>query len=114
MKLIRRGDIFLVNFKPDGREGEAAQIHPAVIVSNNRVNANSELLQAAPITSNVERIFRSDVFLPKQRTNLDFDSRAQIEMTRAIHVSRLLKRLGFVPEDLMEKINDRLRDHFDL
>lgn len=114
MKLIRRGDIYLINIKPDGREGEAAQVHPGVIVSNNRVNANSDLVQASPITSNIERIFRSDVFLPNQRTNLEFDSRVQIEMTRAVHVSRLIKRLGFVPEDLMETINDRLRDHFDL
>ncbi len=114
MKLLRRGDIYLVNFRPDGREGEAAQIHPAIIVSNNQVNAQAVLIQVMPISSNLERIFRSDVILPNQRTELEFDSRAQVEMTRAIHVSRLIKPLGFVPNDLMQTIDDRIRDHFNV
>ena len=114
MRLLRRADIYLVDFKPDGREGEAAQIHPAIIVSHNRINAHAITVQVMPVSSNLERIFRSDVLLSNQRTGLNFDSRAQVEMTRAVHVSRLIKPLGFVPDDLMQIINDRLRDYFDL
>ncbi len=114
MKLLRRGDIYLVNFMPDGRKGEAAQIHPAILVSNNHVNAQAILVQVMPLSSNLERIFRTDVILPNQRTGLDFDSRAQVEMTRAVHTVRLLKQLGFVPNDLMQIIDDRIRDHFDV
>jgi mRNA interferase MazF len=114
MKLLRRGDIYLVNFRPDGREGEAAQIHPAILVSNNRVNAQAVIVQVMPLSSNLERIFRTDVILPNQRTGLDFNSRAQVEMTRAVHTSRLIKQLGFVPDDLMQIIDDRIRDHFDV
>ncbi len=54
MKLLRRGDIYPVNFRPDGREGEAAQIHPAVIVSNNQVNAQAVLIQVMPVSSNLQ------------------------------------------------------------
>ncbi len=114
MKLLRRGDIYLVNFRPDGREGEAAQIHPAIVVSNNQVNAQAMIVQVMPLSSNLERIFRTDVILPNQRTGLDFDSRAQVEMTRAVNASRLIKPLGFVPNDLMQMIDDRIRDHFDV
>ncbi len=114
MKLLRRGDIYLVNFKPDGREGEAAQIHPAIVVSNNHVNAQAVLIQVMPVSSNLDRVFRSDVLLPNQRTGLEFDSRAQVEMTREVHVSRLIKSLGFVPNDLMRTIDDRIRDHFNV
>lgn len=114
MKLIRRGDIWLINFRPDGREGEAGQMHPGIVVSNNSNNARAPLLQTIPLTSNIERVYVTNVVLPHQRTGLDYDSKAQIEAARATHVSRLIKRLGFVPDDLMLEIDGKLRMHFGL
>lgn len=114
MALIRRGDIYLINYRPDGREGEAAQVHPGVIVTNNYANANTALLMTVPLTSNVERMYVTNILLPLERTGLDHDSKAQIEATRATNVSRLIKRLGFVPDDLMVLIDEKLRTHFGL
>ena len=114
MALIRRGDIWLVNFRPDGRTGEAGQIHPGVIVTNNHVNFSTEVLMVVPVTSSIERLFITDVLLPNQRSGLDKDSKAQIEATRAVHVSRLIKNLGFVPSDLMIVIDEKLRTHLSL
>lgn len=114
MKLIRRGDIWLINFRPDGREGEAGQTHPGIVVTNNSNNARAPLLQTVPLTSNVERFYITNVLLPNQRTGLDHDSKAQIEAARATHTSRLIKRLGFVPDDLMLEVDEKLRMHFGL
>lgn len=114
MALIRRGDIYLINYRPDGREGEAAQVHPGVIVTNNLANANTVLVMTVPLTSNTERVYVTNVLLPLERTGLDHDSKAQIEATRATHVSRLIKRLGFVPDDLMVLIDEKLRTHLGL
>jgi mRNA interferase MazF len=111
MALIRRGDIYLINFRPAGREGEAGQTHPGVVVSNNNANFNSHLLMVVPITSNISRIFITDVLLPNQRTGLDHDSKAQVEALRSTHVSRLIKRLGQVPEDLMRELDQKMREH---
>lgn len=114
MKLIRRGDIYLINYRPDGREGEAAQLHPGIIVSNNHANANTHLLMSIPLTSNTEKIFITNLLLPLNRTGLDNDSKAQIEAMRATHVSRLIKRIGYVPDDLMEEIDRKLKIHLAL
>jgi mRNA interferase MazF len=114
LKLIRRGDIYLINYRPDGREGEAAQVHPGVVVSNNTANAKTHLLMTIPMTSNVERLFITDVFLPNQRTGLNYDSKVQVEAMRATHVSRFVKRLGFVPDDLMEGLDNVIRMHLSL
>lgn len=114
MKLIRRGDIWLINYRPDGREGEAAQTHPGIVVSNNANNAGAQLVMTVPLTSNVERVYVTNVVLPNQRTDLDHDSKAQIEALRATHVSRLIKRIGWVPEDLMGDIDAKLRMHLGL
>lgn len=114
MKLIRRGDIWLINYRPDGREGEAAQTHPGIVVTNNAANVNTHLLMTVPLTSNVERLYITNVLLPNQRTGLDHDSKAQVEATRATHVSRLIKRLGHVPDDLMAEVDGKLRVHLGL
>lgn len=114
MKLIRRGDIWLINYRPDGREGEAAQTHPGIVVSNNANNDRAHLLQTVPLTSNVERLYVTNLLLPNQRTGLDHDSKAQVEATRATHASRLIKRLGHVPDDLMAELDAKLRTHFGL
>jgi mRNA interferase MazF len=52
--------------------------------------------------------------LPLERTGLDHDSKAQIEATRVTHISQLIKRLGFVPDDLMALIDEKLRTHLGL
>ncbi|THF70691.1 type II toxin-antitoxin system PemK/MazF family toxin [Deinococcus sp. Arct2-2] len=111
MKLVRRGDIWLINYRPDGREGEAGQVHPGIVVSNNAANANAVLLMTVPLTSNVERMYVTNVLLPNQRTGLDYDSKAQLEAMRAANVTRFLKRLGHVPDDLMSEIDAKLRMH---
>lgn len=111
MKLIRRGDIWLINYRPDGREGEAGQLHPGVIVSNNANNLNAQLVMTVPLTSNVERVYVTNLVLPNQRTGLDHDSKAQVEAMRAAHVSRLIKRLGHVPEDLLSELDGKVRMH---
>ncbi|WP_216325013.1 type II toxin-antitoxin system PemK/MazF family toxin [Deinococcus aestuarii] len=114
MRLIRRGDVWLINYRPDGREGEAAQTHPGIVVTNNAANANTHLLMTVPLTSNVARLYVTNVLLPNQRTGLDHDSKAQVEATRATHVSRLIKRLGHVPDDLMAELDEKLRVHLGL
>lgn len=114
MKLIRRGDIWLINFRPDGREGEAGQVHPGIIVTNNAANANTHLLLVVPLTSNTGKVYTTNLILENQRTGLNFDSKAQVEGLRAAHVSRLIKRLGAVPDDLMEQLDRILRQHMSL
>ena len=112
--LIRRGDVWLIDFRPDGREGEAGQTHPAVVMTNNTANAKTHLLMTIPLTSNITRLFITDVLLPNQRTDLEYDSKAQVEAMRATHASRFIKRLGFVPDDLMLEIESKIRMHLGL
>ncbi len=110
---IRRGDIWLVNLNP-ARDHEANDIRPAVVVTNNFANEEGTMLTVVPLTSNTEKIYPFQVLLPNQRTNLDFDSKAQIEQIRSIALGRLQKYLGCIPDDLMQQINSRIRLHLAL
>lgn len=111
--LIRRADIILTDFSP-GREGEADRLHPAIIVSNNKVNAAHFVFVVVPMTSNLDRIYEFDVLLPSHQTELNKDSKAQVNLIRHVSDTRLRQRLGFVPDDLMLELDERILEHLGL
>ena len=83
-------------------------------MTNNLANANTHLLMVIPLTSNVERVYVTNTILPHQRTDLDHDSKVQVEAMRATHVSRLIKRIGFVPDNLMQEVSRLVTQHLAL
>ena len=111
--LIRRGDLLLIDFAP-ARDGEANYIHPAIVVTNNVMNIDAPVIVVIPLTNNIERTYHFQVFLPSARTGLNFDSKAQVELVRHIGTTRILKRLSFLPDDLMDELDQRLLEHLAL
>lgn len=113
VNLLRRGDIYLVNFAP-ARENETNYTRPAIIVTNNTSNAENVVITVVPLTSNIKRIYDFQLLMPNQRTGLNADSKAQVEQIRSVAVSRVLRRLGHVPADLMSELDARIRLHLAL
>ena len=110
MTLIRRGDILLIQLDPV-RSSEANGTRPAVVVSNNAANMDSTAIVIVPITSNIERIYPFQLFLPLERTGLNENSKAQAEQIRTIAISRIVRHLGQIPDDLMQNLNAKIRMH---
>ena len=96
------------------RESEANYIRPAVVVTNNEANAHAHILVVIPITSNLGRVGHYDLELPNNRTGLDRDTKAQVNLIRHVSVSRFVKTLGHVPTDLMLDLDARIREHLAL
>jgi mRNA interferase MazF len=113
VSLVRRGDVILTSFGP-AREGEANLVHPAVVVTNNFANAQAPVLMVVPITSNLERVYVSDLLLPVERSGLNKDSKAQVALMQAVNVNRLLKKISFIPDDLMLLLDEKIRIHLSL
>lgn len=111
--LIRRGDIFLTHFGP-ARAGEPDFKRPAVVITNNVANARADALTVVPLTSNLNTVYDFQLLLPTERTGLNLDSKAQTELITCIAVSRIGKRLGQVPEELMQELDARIRLHLAL
>jgi mRNA interferase MazF len=111
--VIRRGDIVLVDFDP-GRSTEANKIRPAIVVTNDRANEHGSNVVAVPLTSNTERTYPFQLFLPAEQTGLQHDSKAQVELLRSVGRGRLGRRLGSLPKSLLEQLDQRLRLHLDL
>lgn len=115
---MRRGEVWLVDFAPI-RGAEASKRRPAIIVSNDGANATAARLgrgvvTVVPVTSNVERVYRFQVRLPRGATGLDRPSKAQAEQVRSVAVERMSIRLGIVSPDEMRQLDQALRLHLAL
>ena len=113
-----RGEIRLVNLDPVVG-AEANQRRPAVIVSNDGANATAArvgrgVVTVIPVTSNVTRVHPFQVRLSAEATGLRTESKAQAEQVRSVAVQRMGPRVGRVPADLMEQIDEALRLHLAL
>jgi mRNA interferase MazF len=113
MASIKRQDIFLVNFDPTVG-AEAKKTRPALVVSNNINNAHSPIVSISPITSNVTRVYSFEVEVSAGIGGLRARSKVMVNQTRAVDKVRLIKRLGYLPDEIMEEINNALKLHYDL
>jgi mRNA interferase MazF len=111
--LLRRGDIALVNFDP-AEPFEAAKTRPAVIVSNNISNEHAHVVIVVPLTSNLTRVYPHEFVIPIERSNLDSDSKTQVHLLRHVGKKRIQKVIASLPSDLMEKLDDLLREQLAL
>lgn len=90
------GDIVELNLgQPEGRE--AGFLHPAVIVTAQRIlDATPTVLQVVPLTSTV-RGFHSEIVIdPDDDNGLDVVSAAQCQHVRAVSPQRIVATRGNV------------------
>jgi len=113
MALIRRGEIFSVNFDPTVG-AEAKKTRPALVVSNDINNAHSPIISISPITSNVMKVYSFEVEIPSGVGGLRVRSKVMVNQTRAVDKIRLVKRLGHLPDQIMREVNQALKLHYDL
>jgi mRNA interferase MazF len=116
--LVRRGEIRLVDLEPV-RGSEANKRRPAIIVSNDGANGSANRTQRGvitivPITSNTDRVYPFQVFLPASESGLDRDSKAQAEQVRSLSVTRMGELVGALSPTLLASLNEALRLHLAL
>lgn len=115
---MRRGDIHRFQFTPS-IGSEARNSRPAVVVSNNGANTvaarrDEGVITVVPLTTTVHTVYPFQVLLRAEDTGLLHDSKAQIELIRAVDLSRHIEYMGHVsPRDLV-LIDQALRKHLSL
>ncbi len=114
MEYPKKGDIYLVNFDPTIGH-EVTKKRPSLIISNNIHNQYSPLVTVAPLSSNIEKVYQFDVYIPKNEANLTFNSKIMIIQLRSVDKERLLKKIGTISSiEILEKVDEAIRKHFDL
>jgi mRNA interferase MazF len=115
---MRRGDVYWVDLDP-ARGSEANKIRPAVIVSNDAANRAARrtgrgVVTVVPVTSNVGRLYPFQVLLAAAECGLAADSKAQAEQVRTVAASRLRKKVGALPREVLVRLDGALRTHLAL
>ena len=110
----KKGEIYLVNFDPIIGH-EVKKKRPALILSNNIHNQYSPLVTVAPLSSNTNKVYPFEVYVPNKSTGLNENSKIMIIQLRNIDKKRLINKIGNIEEkEILNKINKVFSEHFDL
>lgn len=100
-----RGEIYLVNFDPT-LGAELQKTRPALILQNNTSNQFSPVTIVAGISSQFERVlYPTEVAIIAPEGGLERDSVVLLNQIRSIDRQRLVKKLGNLTEETMQKID---------
>lgn len=108
---VNRGDIFYYNFGDYPAKHITYKCRPAVVISNDKGNKNSEICIVAPICTKTH-----NTMLPCQ-VYFEKDKRSQIiqiEQVKAVSQDDLGKYCGRMPESIMNQIDDAIAIEFGL
>jgi mRNA interferase MazF len=112
---INQYEIWIADLNPQ-IETEAGKSRPVLIVQTNLLNKISHpSTVVCPITTNVQddsEILR--VHLKKGMANLQENCDIMIDQIRAIDNKRLIKKVGKLPADLIEKVKENIAIIIDL
>jgi len=110
----KKEEIYLVNFDPTIGH-EVKKKRPALILSNNIHNQYSPLVTVAPLSSNTNKVYPFEVYVPKKLTGLNENYKIMIIQLRSIDKKRLINKIGNIEDkEITNKINKAISEHFGL
>ena len=105
-QVIKRGEIHWVNL-PDSNGREIKDIHPALVVSNDRQNTTSPLIVVIPITSLKED---DNVYSFQLPITLQKKSVILVDQIRTIDRDKFQGKITEIEEKLLEEVERKI--HF--
>jgi mRNA interferase MazF len=101
----RRGEVYLVNFDPT-LGAEIRKTRPALIVQNDVANRHSAITIVAAITSQFDQtLYPTEVLISPPEGGLRTDSVALLNQIRSIDKQRLVRRLGTLKPETMDRVD---------
>lgn len=106
--ILHRGEVYLVCFDPS-IGSEIQKMRPAVIVQNDIANKYSDVTIVAAITSDVgNKLYPTEVTLDAPEGGVAKKSIILLNQLRTIDKSRLLKRIGKITKNTLQKTDRAL------
>ena len=105
----RRGEVYLVSFDPTVG-AEIKKTRPALVIQNDVGNRYSPLTIVAAITSQFDQaLYPHQALLPAGEGGLKEDSAVLLNQIRTVDKRRLVRRLGVVAPETMERADRALQ-----
>ena len=106
--MIKRGEIYYADLNPVVGS-EQGGIRPIIVLQNDVGNKYSPTVIAAATTSRLTKAkLPTHIELTKENTPMPKDSVVLLEQIRTIDKSRIKEKIGELPPDVMQQINDAL------
>lgn len=106
--MVKRGEIYYADLSPVVGS-EQGGVRPVLIVQNDIGNKYSPTIIAAAITSQLNKSrLPTHINLPQAEFGLPKDSVILLEQIRTIDKARLKDKVGDLPKNLMDKVNEGL------
>ncbi len=106
--MIKRGDIYYADLSPVVGS-EQGGIRPVLVLQNDIGNKYSPTVIAAATTSKLNKAkLPTHITLPSSLSILPKDSVVLLEQIRTIDKSRLKEKIGELPPNVMEQVNNAL------
>ncbi|MCH5153029.1 MAG: type II toxin-antitoxin system PemK/MazF family toxin [Clostridiales bacterium] len=106
--MIKRGEIYYADLNPVVGS-EQGGIRPIIVLQNDVGNKYSPTVIAAATTSRLTKAkLPTHIELTREQTPLPKDSVVLLEQIRTIDKSRIKEKIGELPPDIMQRINDAL------
>ncbi len=104
----KRGEVYIVNFDPTVG-AEIQKTRPALILQNDIANRYSSITIVAALTSQRgERLYPTEVLIQRPEGGLEYDSVVLLNQIRTIDKARLIKRMGSIGQETIERVNRAL------
>jgi mRNA interferase MazF len=107
MKSPRRGEVYLVNLDPTVGK-EIKKTRPVLVVQTDTYNKYGQTTVVAPITSNISKSGPSKVLIIPPEGGLNTKSAVLIRQIRTVDGKRLIKKLGTVEKQTLNKVNEAI------
>lgn len=111
---MQRGDIVLVNLpQPAGAGGhEQTGTRPALVVHDDATSDSLSLIMIVPITSNLatKKFAHTILVQPSVQNGLTMPSVLLVFQLRATDKRRIVKKIGNMETDIMDRVNIELKN----
>jgi mRNA interferase MazF len=106
---MKQRDIFLTRFDPV-TGSEQGGIRPAVIISGDSLNQAMDVCIMCPVSSKIKNYPGCFIIRKDEKNGLKKDSEIMTFQVRVISKNRILKKIGVVSTDELQKIKQNLFD----
>lgn len=107
--LVKRGDLYWVNLNPT-RGSEQAGRRPVLVIQNDIGNEVAPTTIVAPVTTkSFSKEYPTNVHLPRGISGLKSDSTVLLSQIRTVDKSRLEKKIGYLTDLYLEKVDRAIK-----
>lgn len=111
---MKRGDIVLVNLPQTAEDSaghEQVGTRPALVVHDDATNDTLSVIMIVPFTSNLkaQKFPHTILVEPSRENGLSMKSVLLVFQLRAIDRQRITKKIGQLEKELIEKVNQEIK-----